>query len=73
MCVSSWLKGCGACDRCPSFVMRSDSFCYGKDMVMCERMQGIMVSAMGEQMYTVRLKTFDEMTEFDRFVHERES
>ena len=46
---------------------------YGKDMVMCERMQGIMVSAMGEQMYTVRLKTFDEMTEFDRFVHERES
>ena len=40
---------------------------------MCERMQGIMVSAMGEQMYTVRLKTFDEMTEFDRFVHERES
>ncbi len=46
---------------------------YGKDMMMCERMQGIMVSAMGEQMYTVRLKTFDEMTEFDRFVHERES
>lgn len=46
---------------------------YGTDMVMCERMQGIMVSAMGEQMYTVRLKTFDEMTEFDRFVHERES
>lgn len=46
---------------------------YGKDMVMCERMQGIMVSAMGEQMYTVRLKTYDEMTEFDRFVHERES
>lgn len=46
---------------------------YGKDMVMCERMQGIMVSAMGDQMYTVRLKTFDEMTEFDRFVHERES
>ena len=53
--------------------MRSDSFCYGKDMVMCERMQGIMVSAMGEQMYTVRLKTFDETTEFDRLVHERES
>ena len=46
---------------------------YGKDMMMCERMQGIMVSAMGEQMYTVRLKTYDEMTEFDRFVHERES
>ena len=46
---------------------------YGKDMVMCERMQGIMVSAMGEQMYTERLKTYDEMTEFDRFVHERES
>ena len=46
---------------------------YGKDMVMCERMQGIMVAAMGEQMYTVRLKTYDEMTEFDRFVHERES
>lgn len=46
---------------------------YGTDMVMCERMQGIMVSAMGEQMYTVRLKTYDEMTEFDRFVHERES
>ena len=46
---------------------------YGKDMVMCERMQGIMVSAMGEQMYTVRLKTYEEMVEFDRFVHERES
>lgn len=45
---------------------------YGKDMVMCERMQGIMVSAMGEQMYTVRLKTKEEMEEFDNFVHQQE-
>lgn len=44
---------------------------YGQDMVMCERMQGIMVSAMGEQMYTVKLKTKKEMDEFDSFVHER--
>lgn len=45
---------------------------YGSRMVMCERMQGIMVSAMGEQMYTVRLKTYEEWQEFERFVHEGE-
>lgn len=44
---------------------------YGADMVMCERMQGIMVSAMGQQMYTVKLKTREEMEEFDNFVHEK--
>lgn len=44
---------------------------YGKSMVMCERMQGIMVSAMGEQMYTVKLSTKEEMDEFDNFVHEK--
>lgn len=45
---------------------------YGKSMVMCERMQGIMVSAMGEQMYTVKLRTKEEMEEFDNFVHEKD-
>lgn len=44
---------------------------YGRDMVMCERMQGIMVSAMGEQMYTVRLRTMEEVESFDDFVHKR--
>lgn len=44
---------------------------YGKDMVMCERLQGIMVSAMGQQMYTVRLKTKAEVDEFDAYVHQR--
>ncbi len=44
---------------------------YGTNIVMCERMQGIMVSAMGEQMYTVKLKTKAEVDEFDYFVHER--
>lgn len=44
---------------------------YGQNMVMCERMQGIMVSAMGEQMYTVRLKTKEEVNAFHDFVHEK--
>lgn len=45
---------------------------YGRQMVMCERMQGIMVSAMGQQMYTVRLRTKEEMEEFDNFVHQKD-
>ena len=40
-------------------------------MVMCERMPDIMSGAMGNQMYTVRLKTEEEKDEFIRFVHEK--
>lgn len=45
---------------------------YADRMMMCERMQGIMVSAMGEQMYTVRLKSYEEWKEFEHFVHDSE-
>ena len=44
---------------------------YGEAMVMCERMPDIMSGAMGNQMYTVRLKTEEEKDEFIRFVHEK--
>ena len=44
---------------------------YGETMVMCERMPDIMSGAMGNQMYTVRLKTEEEKDEFIRFVHEK--
>ena len=44
---------------------------YGEAMVMCERMPDIMSGAMGNQMYTVRLKTVEEKDEFIRFVHEK--
>ena len=44
---------------------------YGEAMVMCERMPDILSGAMGNQMYTVRLKTEEEKDEFIRFVHEK--
>lgn len=44
---------------------------YGEAMVMCERMPEILSGAMGNQMYTVRLKTVEEKDEFIRFVHEK--
>ncbi|MDO4496899.1 MAG: hypothetical protein Q4B58_03575 [Bacteroidales bacterium] len=45
---------------------------YGKSLVQCERMPDIFHAAMGQQMYTVRLKTKEEKDEFIRFVHEKE-
>ncbi|MCQ2212369.1 MAG: hypothetical protein MJZ36_01890 [Bacteroidaceae bacterium] len=42
---------------------------YADRLVMCERMPDILSGAMGNQMFTVRLRTFDEVTEFVDFVH----
>ena len=42
---------------------------YGNRMVMCERMPELFSAAMGQQMYTVKLDTKDELTEFVEFVH----
>ena len=38
---------------------------------MCERMPEILSGAMGNQMYTVKLKTEEEKEEFIRFVHNK--
>ncbi len=38
---------------------------------MCERMPDILSGAMGNQMYTARLRTEEEKDEFIRFVHEK--
>jgi hypothetical protein len=40
-------------------------------MVMSERMPEILSGAMGQQMFTVRLKTYQEVEEFVNFVHEK--
>lgn len=45
---------------------------YKDQIVMCERMPEMMVRTMGNQMYTVKLNTKDEVEEFTRFVHEKE-
>ena len=42
---------------------------YGNRMVMCERMPELFSAAMGQQMYTVKLNTKDELAEFVEFVH----
>lgn len=42
---------------------------YGDRMVMCERMPDLFHDAMGQQMYTVRLDTPEEVDAFVRFVH----
>lgn len=42
---------------------------YRKSLVMEERMPEILSGAMGNQMYTVRLKTEEEKNEFIEFVH----
>lgn len=42
---------------------------YGNRMVMCERMPELFSAAMGQQMYTVKLDTKDELAEFVEFVH----
>jgi len=43
---------------------------YGDCMKMCERMPDVLSGAMGNQMYTVVLKTQEEVDEFNRFVTE---
>ena len=42
---------------------------YGDKMVMCERMPELFKDAMGQQMYTVRLDTYEQVEEFVAFVH----
>ena len=42
---------------------------YGDRMVMCERMPELFKAAMGQQMYTVKLNTKEELNEFVEFVH----
>ena len=42
---------------------------YADKMVMSERMPDILSGAMGNQMFTVRLKTYEEVEEFVRYVH----
>ena len=42
---------------------------YGQQMVMCERMPDLFAAAMGQQMYTVRLDSLDEVKKFVTFVH----
>ena len=44
---------------------------YGDRMKMCERMPEMMVRTMGNQMYTVRLDTEEEVKELIRFVQEQ--
>ena len=44
---------------------------YGDRIVMCERMPELFSAAMGQQMYTVRLQTMEEVNEFVKFVHEK--
>ncbi|MGM9704349.1 MAG: acetyl-CoA carboxylase biotin carboxylase subunit family protein [Prevotella sp.] len=42
---------------------------YGDRIVMCERMPELFKAAMGQQMYTVKLNTKEEVEEFVEFVH----
>lgn len=44
---------------------------YGRQMVMCERMPELFKDAMGQQMYTVKLDTYEEVEAFVAFVHEK--
>jgi hypothetical protein len=44
---------------------------YGDRMVMCERMPELFSAAMGQQMYTVKLQTMEEVSDFVSFVHEK--
>ena len=44
---------------------------YRRVMVMCERMPEILSSAMGNQMYTVKLESIEQVEEFKNFVHEK--
>lgn len=42
---------------------------YGDVLVMCERMPEILSGAMGQQMFTVKVKTEKEKDEFIKFIH----
>lgn len=44
---------------------------YGERIVMCERMPEILSGAMGQQMFTVKLKTKEEVDEFVEFVNKK--
>ncbi len=44
---------------------------YGSRLVMCERMPDSLSGAMGNQMYTVRVETLDEVQAFFSFVHKK--
>ena len=44
---------------------------YGGDIVMCERMPDILSGAMGNQMYTVRLREQEEVGAFIHFVQDQ--
>lgn len=44
---------------------------YAKAIVMCERLPEAFAPAMGQQMYTVKLRTLDEVHDFFNFVQER--
>ena len=45
---------------------------YSGQLMMCERMPELFSAAMGQQMYTVRLNTMDEVQEFINFVHAKQ-
>lgn len=42
---------------------------YRNQLVMCERMPDILSGAMGNQMFTVKLDTYEQVEEFVAFVH----
>ncbi len=44
---------------------------YDANLVMCERMPDLFKDAMGQQMYTVRLDTRQEVEEFVAYVHQK--
>ena len=44
---------------------------YGNALVMCERMPELMVRTMGNQMYTAKFDTLEEVEAFTRFVIEK--
>lgn len=44
---------------------------YGDVLVMCERMPEILSGAMGQQMFTVKVKSKEEKDEFIEFIHEK--
>ncbi len=44
---------------------------YSEQIVMCERMPELFSAAMGQQMYTVRLQSMEEVNDFVSFVHEK--
>ena len=45
---------------------------YADRMVMCERMPELFSAAMGQQMYTVKLQTMEEVNDFVSFVHDKQ-